>query len=92
MATISMEHVLQAMCSGSSPEVGVKLGIAASFSYHFLCQFRQQAEVSTCLLAITFINVLFLAIFKSTGPTASDLFVGTAIFNLTLVKASQVLC
>jgi hypothetical protein len=88
MATISMEHVVHMMSNGSAVEVGMKLGLAASLSYHALCQFPRQAEVSTCLLTVAFINVLFFGILKSTGPTISNLFVGTAVFNLTLVKPS----
>jgi hypothetical protein len=88
MATVSVEHVVHAMLNGSPAEVAIKLGIAASLSYHFLCQFRRQAEVSTCLIVIAFIDLLFVGILKSTGPTISDFLVGTGVFNLTFVEPS----
>ena len=88
MAIISMESPLEAVCSGSHVEVGIKLGLAASLLYHLFCQFPRQAEVAKCLMAIVSINVLFWGILKFTGPmhTIPNLLVGLVVFNMTLVN------
>jgi hypothetical protein len=88
---VSMQNALQgAMCNDPCGLVGIKLGLAASLSYHFFCQFPRQAEVSRCLLAIAFINVLFSGFLKFIGPMHATLnfFAGVAVFNMTFVRSS----
>ena len=91
--TLSMEDGLQGDGHYARAVVAIKLGIVASLSYHFFCQFPAQAEVSRCLLAIASVNVLF-GILKLIGPTRtlSNFSADLVVFNVTLVKPSRVPC
>jgi len=93
MVAASMEKALQEICKGSPGEIGLKFGLVAGLSYHFLFQFPRQAEVLKCLLAIAFCNLVFVFLAVAAPKhTIWTIYLGGLVFNMTLVHPFPGLC